>query len=386
MTPPALLPLDESELSPAVQRLVGTQAPAAMKQMAARGLAPLPPRDLVVALYQLALVGDETIRTAAAASAGKLPDPVLKVALPAALPPQVLHFLAQKLAGRREAVELLLRNRALPDASVEYLASACGPDELDIISQDEQRMLRFPAIIAALYMNPRARASMALRAVELAARNGVTVDIPGFEDVVASLNGVTLTAADDADFLAVVPESVAMLPPAQQETGEPDPVHMTQEEIEKAQAEEEAGLFVSGKTEVEKKKRFEDLAIPLQIRAATMGNAFDRAVAIRSSIRTVSMAAARSPGLRINEVVKFAANRALHEDVIRYISNKKEWVQLASIKLALLNNNKTPLGTAMRFLAYVTARELKFLAKSKNIPGPLQKAAKDLVQKREQKK
>jgi hypothetical protein len=376
-----MTPLAESELPPAVVRIVSDKAPLAMRQMAARGLAALPPQDLVVALYQLAHGGDATLMGTAAESAAKLPEPLLKVALPAAHDPRVLHFLGQRLSTRRDAVELLLRNRALHETTVEHLAAVCGPDELDIIAQDEQRLLRAPSIIAALYLNPRARASTALKAVELAARNGVVVDIPGFEDVVASLHGVTLTAEDDASFQAVVPDPLTQ--PAKAEEADPDKPNMTQEEIEKAQAEEEAGAFVGGGTESEKKKRFEDLPIPLQIRAATLGNAFDRAVAVRSPVRTVSMAAIRSPGLRVNEVVKYAANRALHEDVIRYISNKKDWVQMGSVRLALINNNKTPLGAAMRFLAFINGRDLKVLAKSKNIPGPLQKAAKELLQKRD---
>ena len=119
-----LLPLAENDLSPAVLRVVSAQAPLQMKQMAARGLAPLPPQDMAVALYQLAHSGDPSLCEVAAEAAGKLPEAVLRVALPAALDPRVLHFLTQRLYGRREAVELLLRNRALHDSSVEFLAAA----------------------------------------------------------------------------------------------------------------------------------------------------------------------------------------------------------------------------------------------------------------------
>jgi hypothetical protein len=205
----------------------------------------------------------------------------------------------------------------------------------------------------------------------------VVVDIPGFDDVVAALAGVVITAADDAKAQAVVAEGLAREQPAEPEA----PPNLSQEDIEKTQAAEEQLAFDAAAADA--KKRFEDLAIPLQIRIATLGSTFERAIAIRSSIRTVAMAAIRSPACRINEVIKFAGNRALHEDVIRYISNKKDWVQLGSIRLALVNNNKCPLGTALRFLPFLNARDLKAVSRSRNIPGPLVKGAKELMAKRE---
>lgn len=382
-----LTPLAETDVPASVQRLVDPKAPGPMRTMGARGLAPLPPQELALALYQLYATEPDGLGKIAAQSVHGLPEPVLKVVLPAPLDPRVLDFLARNLRGRRGAIDLLLRNRNLHDRTAEHLASVGSAEDIDQIALDETRLLRCPAIIAALYLNPRARTSTALRAVEIAARNSVAVDIPGFEDIVASLHGVTLTPQDDQKFQELVPESAAppTEPLADDEQLVDAKVHVTQEEIEKAQQEEEQGAVLTDEEQENKKQRFEDLPVPLQIRAATLGNAFDRSIAIRSSVRTVAMAAIRSPSLGINEVIKYAANRALHEDIIRYISNKKKWVQLTSVKLALINNNKTPLGTALRFLPYVNVRDLKSLSKSKNIPGPLQKAAKDLLAKREKK-
>jgi hypothetical protein len=376
-----LTPLSEGELSPAVQRAIGPAAPAQVRQMAARGLAPLPPPELLTALYQISLTGDATLRYTATETAGALPDPVLRAGLLAPQDPRVLDFLARHLYQRREALDLVLQHRALDDRTVEFLAIVCEEDALEQIAKYEQRLLRSPAIIAALYMNPRTRASTAMRAVELAARNQVVVDIPGYEDVVASLHGVSLTAEDDARFREVIPPDAAAQAQGEALVGEGPAV--TLEEIEKIQREEEATLQTQEAEQ--KKQRFEDMPVPFQIRAATLGNAFDRSVAIRSTVRLVCMAAIKSPALTINEVTKFASNRALHQDVITYIANKKEWVQLSAVRLALVNNNKCPLGTAMRFLNFLNARDLKAIARSKNVPGPLVKAAKELIAKRERK-
>src|SRR5438105_658892 len=88
-------------LPPAVERAVGAAAPPAMRLMAARGMAPLPPLDLVVALYQLTFVDDEpVVREAAFKSAAELPDAMLQSALAAPLDARVLDFYARRVTQR----------------------------------------------------------------------------------------------------------------------------------------------------------------------------------------------------------------------------------------------------------------------------------------------
>lgn len=379
---PPLVPIPDAELSPMAVRFAGSAAPPPMRQAAARGKALLPPPDLLVSIYQAAAYAeagnDPDTAKVARETAAALGETPFRAGLQGNIPAPVLDFLGRALYRQRWAVEALLRHKNSTDATIAFLALSCSADEVDLIALDEQRLLRAPSVIAALYMNPNARSSTALRAVELAARNGVVVDIPGFEDIVASLSGVALDAATDAKYQTAVEKNKAAAPPEPEADA---PVNLTQEDVERTQAAEEQKTL-DAKTE-EAKTRFEDLPVPHQIRLATLGTAFDRSIAIRSTIRTVAMAAIRSPAVRPNEVIKYASNRALHEDVIRYIANKKEWAQLSSIRLALVNNNKTPLGTALRFLPFLHARDLKTVSKSRQVPGPVVKAAKELMQKRE---
>ena len=55
-------PLEEHEAGPAVWRMLGPDAPAQLQSIVARGLAPLPPRDLIVALYQIWVKNDPELR------------------------------------------------------------------------------------------------------------------------------------------------------------------------------------------------------------------------------------------------------------------------------------------------------------------------------------
>jgi hypothetical protein len=362
-----LTAIDDRVLSDPVRRVASQSAPAALREMAARGSAPLSPVDLLTALYQLAspwLTDDELPLTArlARSTVDGLPDNLLAGALASDVDPRVLDFFGRRVILRPALLQPLLLNRATADETFARLAQMCGERELQMIAANEERLLRHPAIIAALYMNPKTPMSVAGRAVELAVRNGVTVEgIPGFEDVKAALGEVTTDAApfdgsDDEVFKSgTVPD-------------EEMPAQVAEEQKEE---EEEEDVPIHLMTKIAK------------IRLATVGNAFARSVLIRDTSRVVFMAAIRSPGVNDNEVARYATNRGLSEEVIRYIASQRHFVRLYSVKLGLINNPKCPLQAAMGLLPHLTARDLRGVARSKQIPSQLALAAGNLLRKRD---
>ena len=82
------------------------------------------------------------------------------------------------------------------------------------------------------------------------------------------------------------------------------------------------------------------------------------------------------------EALRHATNRGLDDEIVRYIANKRQWVRLYGIKVALCNNPKFPLPIAMRFLPHLNVRDLKALSRSKGIPSALCQAAKQMLQQR----
>jgi hypothetical protein len=369
-------PLDPATLSDPAKKALGAAGP--MKMMAARGLAPLPrPADMASVLYQLSLDGEEPIKAAAEKTAGELPDKILAPALAdASLDPRVLDFFAGKVAQKPALVEAILLNKNTADETVRDLATKLGERELEIVAGNEQRMLRHPAIIAALYLNPKCRMSTVDRAIELAVRNKVQVPgIPSWDDVVAAVLGVRSAAppspaqmaASDAAFSSVAAFAIGEVP-------------IDDSLLEEFLAEDGEGKPVEqGGETVDKQKKISQLSIPQKIRLATLGNAFARSTLIRDSNKQVALAAIKSPGITDNEAVKYAANRALADDVIRVIADKREWTRLYQVKLNLVTNPKCPLNAAMRFLPFLHDKDLRNLAKSKGIPSALAAQAKKLV-------
>jgi len=107
-----------------------------------------------------------------------------------------------------------------------------------------------------------------------------------------------------------------------------------------------------------------------------LGTAFDRAILIRDTNRSVAIAAITSPGVNEQEASRYAANRGLSEDIIRYIAEKREWLKNYQIKVALVNNPKCPLAHSMRLLTHLRAKDLQGVARSKNVPSALATAAR----------
>src|SRR5262249_17515799 len=146
-------------LGESVLKVAGPQAPPQLRMMAARGLAPLGPVELLTAVYQLAQDADPAIAAAADKTAGGLPDRILAAALSAALDPNVLDFFAQRVVRNPTLVELVILNRVTDDDTFVFLAANCAERELELIAANEKRVLRTPRIIETLYMNKGARMS-----------------------------------------------------------------------------------------------------------------------------------------------------------------------------------------------------------------------------------
>ena len=378
-----LTPLET--LPAAVERAVGAKAPAPMKMMAARGMAPLPPGDMATALYQLSFADDDGLKSAAFKSAAELPERILGAALEQPLDGRVLDFYARRVFQKPPLLQKVLLNKATADETFRHLATLLDEAGLEIIAKNEERLLRHPPIIAALYLNPKTRMSTAQRALELAVRNQVRVDgIPAFDE---AARAIQQSGAADAEALAKEDAAFARAAEVAVDASAALGLVAVDENEAMAQAEAEAQAAeqaVESKdvAEEEKKQKISELSPAGKIRLATLGNAFARAVLIRDTNRQVAMAAIRSPAVTDMEVMRYATNRGLDDEIVRYIANQRQWVRLYGIKVALVNNPKCPLPVAMRFMPHLNVRDLKALSRSKGIPSALSTAAKQMLQQR----
>ena len=368
-----LEPLPAASLSTAVANLV--RGATSAKLMAARGMAPLRPAELVVAVYQLSFDADAAVRAAAEAAPAGFPDNVINPPLAEVALAPLLHFFATRLPDNRTAaLEKVLYNPATADETFVMLAGRLDESLLEVIAQNEVRLLRCPAIVEALFFNKRARMSSVNRAVELCARNGVRLDaIPAFDEIVNAIRQDPEAkdgAATDGRFQAVLAAV--------------DAVSATDEAPGQAvQPGSEAAPKEKGRSAGMSFIKFDHLKIFEKIRLATIGNAYCRKMLVRDSNKLVAMTVIRSPQITTMEIQRIAGSTNVCDEVIRYIANSRECVKDYAVKMALVGNPKCPLGSSLRFLAYLHPDDLRNISRSKNIPGALATSAKKLLQQRE---
>jgi hypothetical protein len=361
-------PLDITALSDGARKVL--TGPPPLKLMAARGLAPLKPAELASVIYHLSLAGagDQAIQAAAEKSSTELPEKILAAALAdPTLDPRVIDFYALRLVGKPVLVEAVLLNRATADATVLEIAPRLGEKELELVAVNEQRLLREPAIIGALYMNKKARMSTVDRAVELAVRNGLTVPgIPHWDDVVAAVLGSAAAPPSSKKSAAEIDAAFAKVASVALVEDKPilGPARLLDDDLEIIVEAENQQV-----SEVVKELPIHELNVAQKIRLATLGNALARNILIRDPIKVVAVATINSPAVTDNEVIKWSANRTLTDEVIRTIANTKEWQKIYQVKFNLVNNAKCPLPVSMRLLPFLHDRDLAKVTRSKAIPS-----------------
>ena len=146
-------------------------------------------------------------------------------------------------------------------------------------------------------------------------------------------------------------------------------------EEESAKAEEEEGY-------VSLEQQIANMTVGQKIKLAYLGNKQARSILIRDSNKVVASAVVKSGRLTDNEVASIAGNRNLPDDVLREISSNKGWTRKYPVKVALVNNPKTPVPTAIKFIGHLNRRELHQLSNNHNVSSVISGAAKKLFREK----
>jgi hypothetical protein len=365
--PDCPIPLDV--LPRQLQKHVGEKVPVPLRMMGAKGLVPaVAPVDLVTLLFVLSFDGDASVRETAAKTAEGLPDKIFGVALRAeGVDGNVLDWLADRFVSREPALELLLLNPSTLDDTIARLAPVVSQKLGEIIRQNELRLLRTDGIIRGLCVNPNALASTIDGACDFCVRNGLTLlDVPQLVEAHKRVHGVDPSAAAKAasetasGLLAEFKDELAVEKPE-----------------DAAAAEAESGKKLNMTQMVLK------MSVSEKIKLATLGNKEARTILLRDANKLVCMAAATSPRISDGEVLSMANSRTVSADVLRYIYSSREFLKVYSIKISLVKNPKVPLPTALKFMFTLQEKDIKELARDRNVPQTIQSQARAWLQKKE---
>lgn len=369
-------------LPPAVYALVHAGVSLDKRSAVARGLAPLPPRELVYALSFLCADAALELAQTARTTLSKMPEALVLPIAKGDSPEPVLAMLLQAVAARPALIEAIVANRQTPDAALCDWAPTAPATIAEMLAQDQQRCLRCEALVIGLSQNSQLLKSSLDKLLDFLVRAGVMVDLPATGEAFGRLDPEQMQVAAakialpeaTADLLVEQPpEPVAPEPPAGQ-AGD----GMLASETPVPAADEPAA-----EARVPILKLVNGLNMAQKIALATKGNKEARSILLRDANRIVAVAAIRNPRITDQEVQAAAKSRSINDEVIRIIANSKDMTRSYGTKLALVNNPKTPLPISLRFLTALRATDLKAVAKSKGLPQTLVTQAKKLMQSKD---
>jgi hypothetical protein len=367
--PDCPLPLDV--LPKPLQKHADLKAPVPLRMMGAKGLVPaVAPADLVTLLCFLSYDAEAGVAEVAVKTAEGLPDKIFGVALRSeGLRGPVLDWLADRFIGKEAALELILLNPATPDETMARVGLVASQKLGEIIRQNELRLLRHDPIIRALCQNPHALASTIDGACDFCVRNGLTLlDVPQLVEAHKRVHGVDPVQRGE-----------------EEETAEKLMAEYHQELAAEA---EEGARGPEGEEDASKRlnmtQRIIKMSVSEKIKLATLGNKEARTLLLRDSNKLVCMAAVTSPRVTDGEILGLANSRTAQSDVLRYIYSNREFTKTYAVKSALVKNPKVPLPFALKMMLTLQEKDIKELARDRNVPQTIQSQAKGYLMKKEQ--
>ncbi len=344
---------------PLVDRILGGNAPDAIRLGAARGVLPLPIQDLTYVQVRLL---EDTLPEAAEAARNSLaklaPETILAILKDGTSDGLLIDHFARPGELTGEALEAAIAHPSIPDATLEALAAAGNDETLNLIVTNEVRIIRNPNLLVMLRGNPQLSGDHRRRLGELER------DFVG--KAALHVNAPAPAAVPETTPPEALPEDAAA---GAIEEGEAPPQPMSAEEERQ---------FEEALRRTPAFQRIMQLNVAERVQLAMKGTAEERAILIRDTAKMVSLQVLKSPKLSENEIAHFANMRNVTEDVLRVIAGHRDWTKTYSVAYALIRNPKTPSGLSIQFLPRLGSRDLKFVAGDKNIPEVLRRQARNL--------
>lgn len=296
---------------------------------AARGALPMSGPNLVTVLFIFYHGDNEELKKESLETFKTLPAKILLSALSNA----ELHFSIVDLVVRvryRDSVVMVaaLAHPAISLRSLVFLAERSSGDVLDMLSHDDEKLLKMPALRAAIINNPHADKVTKLRLGWI--EPPPEPEPEPEEDPEPQSGQETAVSADDEE-----------------------------------QAEQEFGEF--DEETLSKYQSLQNMAVSEKIKMALTGDKEWRTLLIREANKLVSSAVLKNPRISEGEVLAVAKNRSASDDLIRIILLNREWMKKYEMKKALVVHPRTPLQKSMRFMTFLSEKDIRELAKSRNV-------------------
>lgn len=388
--------------NPIVNAIINGTAPKPARLAAARGILPLSQLELLEILSVLVDDPDEEISITAKSTLNEqVKDPDIIDSLKAPdISEKILAYVAKLNDVPASIQEAVITNPKTPDeAIIEFVRNTTNGSLLELIAINQQRLIRYPALIEAIIENPNRTAEAERRARET--KREFFEKERGAQQIANELRAQGKTAAaefiEQAEFIKNLSASELSLEDAfsiaqhvEIPDAETDDSWLSLELIEEVYEEtseqrqaainkimSELGSEPDGTTaeKIALIVRIMKMNVKDRIKLAMKGDREIRGILIRDPNRVVAQAVIQNPRITEQEVEKIAAMRTVPEEILRQIASNRHWAKLYPIIHNLVRNPRTPIAISMNLLPRLHVKDLEALGKNRNIPDAVRTQA-----------
>jgi hypothetical protein len=321
-----------------------------LQLLAADGVLPLPPDELIPVQVELAQGLDPEVAQRARASLRTVDVRLAGPYLERTAGLGVLAWFAEE-ASHPVLIEAILRRRDTPRALLGSLARRLPPDLQEILLLRQDAIVEQPAILDALAANPEASTYTLRRIAEY--REHL---LPRERTHVERAPAAVYQEMDEEELAAAI-EAVRALPPSGE--FEPERTKLTEGQIRM-------------------------LPVPARLKLSRGAPRTLRNLLLRDSNTQVATSVVINNALSDQEVEQIASSRSVVEEVLILVARKRDWVGKYNIMKALVWNPRTPVGTALRLIPRLAVRDLRDLSRDRNIPDAVRSTALRLYRIKQQ--
>jgi hypothetical protein len=329
-------------VSPLVQEVL-SGGNRELLELAAGGMLPLPPEQLLPLQVSLARGADPEIAERAVASLRTIDPRVASPFLAQEAGPAELAFFAAENTHPL-ILETILRRRDVPRLLLVDLARRLSPDLQELLLLRQDAIVEEPSILDALEANRQISQYTQRRVKEYR------------EHLLPQRSAAARAAFAEAE------------------------EHLTDEELSVAiaavrrlpvegEAEEHTGLSEG---------QIRMLTVPQRLRLTRGASRSMKQILLRDPNSQVAVAVLHHNNFSEQEMEQIARSRQMSEEVLLDVSKRREWVARYNICRALVGNPKTPVAISVRLLPRISVRDLKLVSRDRNLPDAVRSSASRL--------
>jgi hypothetical protein len=263
-------------------------------------------------------------------------------------------------------LEEVVRSRITGDETLLFLARTASGRPQEALIANQARLLALPALVQALLENP-ALTDEGRRLLSEFTEEFFDKKARRLESDAREAEEAAVASAGEEDEVGSAEEDDIDLD-ADEEAAEASPEETPEE------TSEENSLFIGAIY-----RRIGLMTISEKIALAYKGSKEERRVLIGDSNKLIGIAVLKSRSLSINEVESFAGMRNLDEEIYRRISQSREWMRKPAVILALVKNPRVPRDVTLPLLKRLATRELRSIARDRNLAPLLRTSARKLL-------